>query len=934
DDKGYAKLPLSETGFLYANFTWKKWGVPNSEYNQVQLNAKQGSNPVVVLLSKGGTVMGLVNGSDGKPLADAKITLNKHHYYDLESFEAMSKRGLQMDQRLTTTADKEGKFKLEGVPDGVYLVICQHDEHKTGGGQIIRVREDATVDAEAIKLSKRELGKIQFTLTADGKPLQKHKLMIDLQPVLETEAERQKHKKRQQYIGPDWNRQPDESDDAGKFTKENIPAGKYRLHIMAFAAKDEMALHQALYGGDKTEPPGMREFVMDEAVLGPDKPLELALSAVEGGTLTGTVLNAEGKPVERATITAVRESEITATGTQPFDPHNYYNEKTLHSRYARSAADGQYSLARLVPGKYVLKIAAPGGESAIVYGVEIAAGKTISAPEVKLAAPAAKPLAGDVVKGRVTSLDGKPLGGCNVSLEWRSEHGSSSHGSMSGPDGAFNFSTAGRNSDEPPTHLSVSATGYKAKVLDLATARMALDNLSIQLEKRKYCSVTFQVSDDAGKPLSGVKVSPASGVQHRWNAKKPKSKTTDRTGEATLSGIGEGKRSFTLELDGYYPAAPITAELTGDTTLKAVMKKGLSVKGKLQLPAGTALPVALVRMEKLDLQRGDPWGGNPGVSIVKAAPTGEFEVSGLAPGEYSVTVDAPSLVAPPDLKVELKEGAPTAELNVALAPAMWVVANVGAEHARSAVYVMPHGAYLKIAAAPMKYAFAYARNVRHAATVDATGRVEIYGVAPGAYDILIHPAYYSQTEIHPQFVLGPVSAQPLARPQDLATLKETPVKANAGKGSIKLKVTLETDGAPGKNITGYASVTLVGKDTASSAHANMAGPSTKKPLVIGTPPEHLKISAEPNVFTFTQLPAGEYKIYATPMWHTGRRTSANENDEPKVLRTITLKDGETLDAGELKVKMPPLDPAATPEDAMLHYGRQEEQDDLDEGFTP
>jgi hypothetical protein len=107
-------------------------------------------------------------------------------------------------------------------------------------------------------------------------------------------------------------------------------------------------------------------------------------------------------------------------------------------------------------------------------------------------------------------------------------------------------------------------------------------------------------------------------------------------------------------------------------------------------------------------------------------------------------------------------------------------------------------------------------------------------------------------------------------------------------------------------------------------------------LVIGTAPESLKLSQEPNVFIFSQLAAGEYKIYANPVWQTSGANNAKkgESSEAKVLRTITLKDGEALDAGELKIEMPPVDPAAKQDDEPQHFGRQEEQDDLEAGFKP
>ena len=85
-----------------------------------------------------GTVVGKVVDASGNPAADAIVTLGQS--------------GQKMRQALDTATDREGKFKLENVPEGDYNLNVRSKDIKLKATRSLSVTAGHTTDIGTLKL--------------------------------------------------------------------------------------------------------------------------------------------------------------------------------------------------------------------------------------------------------------------------------------------------------------------------------------------------------------------------------------------------------------------------------------------------------------------------------------------------------------------------------------------------------------------------------------------------------------------------------------------------------------------------------------------------------------------------------------------------------------------------------------------------------------
>jgi hypothetical protein len=108
-------------------------------------------------------------------------------------------------------------------------------------------------------------------------------------------------------------------------------------------------------------------------------------------------------------------------------------------------------------------------------------------------------------------------------------------------------------------------------------------------------------------------------------------------------------------------------------------------------------------------------------------------------------------------------------------------------------------------------------------------------------------------------------------------------------------------------------VMLVGENAMASIYKSDPWNGNRQNIeirVLGTTDPKL-IPAEQTTSTIFGLPAGEYKLYQQSYWNKHNETISKELRKPILLKTFTVKEGETLNLGEIKITLPALPESAT-----------------------
>lgn len=174
---------------------------------------------VVVKLSRGATVTGVVLGADGKPVAGALVRSGAPNAFDADS--EFGKVVAKFMPRVVTeaqgTTDAQGRFRLESLGAGKYRFTVLHPDHCVG-------QLDADVSGEQpVEVGKMTLAQgvqVEGTVQCEGTPVAGVKVTVAL-PVSD-ENPRQP--------GTSWSAT---TDDSGRYRFDRrLPPGSYTIHAM------------------------------------------------------------------------------------------------------------------------------------------------------------------------------------------------------------------------------------------------------------------------------------------------------------------------------------------------------------------------------------------------------------------------------------------------------------------------------------------------------------------------------------------------------------------------------------------------------------------------------------------------------------------------------------------------------------------------------
>lgn len=356
---------------------------------------------------------------------------------------------------------------------------------------------------------------------------------------------------------------------------------------------------------------------------------EALIELAPGLAVEGFVVERGGGPIAGAEVEA-RRTWTSSTGSG--------GGSEALGRVVCDAA-GRFRIGDLAPGTLDLEASAPGFPPRVLRGVELTAeAGTVDVGEVILD-PALR------LEGRVRDPDGRPLAGARVTVRRTDRPDGRFHGELleTGADGGFVVESLPAGARFV---LQVVREGFlQASFPDLRADSEA----PLEIVLMPGIVVRGRVVDGAGGAASAT-------VELRRGHRSYMSTTAD----------GEGRFAFPEEEPGRVRLSarseagrsePIALDLEPGIELPEViltLEPAAAVGGWVLDENGAAVAAARLKLELVLEEDAEPL--PPGfTAVATASPVGRFDVGGLEPGPYLVSVEHPEH-APAQERIELTRG--------------------------------------------------------------------------------------------------------------------------------------------------------------------------------------------------------------------------------------------------------------------------------------
>ena len=430
----------------------------------------------------------------------------------------------------------------------------------------------------------------------------------------------------------------------GKFSITAVPPGNYGSSV------DKSGYQSAAnqYGGPASQ-----------IKLGPgDKKEGVALKLMPGGSIAGRVLDADGEPVEGASV------KTSANGVG-----------------ATTDQKGQFRIGGLRPGKYRVfasesgfqlpvppEIRSDGSQEqhySLTYypnvltakeagHVTVTAGSEVSGVDIRLVrTPVIR------ISGKVIGLTGSTR---NVNIQVRSQNGSYSSGGMIRPDGTFEI----WRTDRGKYRLIAMYEGTQTAPVDIEVGDANIDNIELRVAPPFDLAGTIQYDDEKAKPPDPSKSAPQAGQPSGQQARVVQQARVPRQ-MLLLQEAGNQfgrrlqavvKEDGTFSLPQVSPGKYSVTTNWGPTYVKSMQLGATQMDGRsldLQYGAG-GNPLNVVVSSAVGeisgtvrtgtdpapqgtsvlLMIDPPDGARPSIAVV--SPEGTYRFGGLSPGKYKLAV--------------------------------------------------------------------------------------------------------------------------------------------------------------------------------------------------------------------------------------------------------------------------------------------------------
>lgn len=521
-----------------------------------------GTAEATIALVRGAPVAGRVVDDDGRPVAGARV-----------SYAGASEWTQTADPELDgVITGAHGDFRFAALPAGTFRFIAQHPERAPGSSAMITLDGSTARSGIAIALSAagRVAGRV---LTRSGEPVPWATVRV---AVL--------------VAGWSFDRaRQTTADAAGGFVMRGLP--RRPVEVVALGERAASAAQTV----DLDAHPDTRDLVVRLEV---------------DGTITGTVVDAAGAPVEGAHVNAATDPRSGGPATD-----------------ASAIADGagHFELHGLPPGKLLLR-ARPARAPAGRTNLRVATAATTGDRNVRIV------LTQDGgVKGRVMYSDGAAPGAFAVRV------GGGIAASFIAGDGSFAID------DVPPGEHQVAVTGMFEPV-ELPTTTVTAGRVTDlgTVTVRRGRTIAGRVVNGSGAPVAGARV-----VAGRYlfgdgtsatappgvgppGADRARTAIADERGEFVIAGAGTGEQSLIADDDAAGRSAPVVLPAATDsvTGVRLVLAASGALEGTVMVHGQPGDSVAILAQSQTasSMQLG-----------VMSGADGGFRFDRLAAGRYQIS---------------------------------------------------------------------------------------------------------------------------------------------------------------------------------------------------------------------------------------------------------------------------------------------------------
>jgi protocatechuate 3,4-dioxygenase beta subunit len=529
---------------------------------------------VAITLSRGQTVSGTVVDESSRPLREVAVSLSPDNTRSMGMMHVMEAGDARVEY--TGATDGEGRFEIEGVPEGTFALEARRSGFAKGTVKGIELESGGEgTDLGEIPLSPGE--QVQgIVRDRDGLPIEGVEVFV-----------REGGGPQMMLMlgdGPGEGPEPDGvTDPAGWFSVEDLPVGE-RIDL-------------------NFERSGFVDVSSKGIELPRVEPVEAVMEPASN--ISGIVLDSKAEPIAGAQVNLERRQTIEMGGNVMM---------TMMMEGDTSDSEGRFLFEDQPPGKISLSAEASGYQESKLKDIEVPKGEHLEGVELKLPA-------GAVLTGQVFAPDGRPLIGAQVDKV--SEEGGPMRMITGNPtDGNGIYRLEGL----APGLVSVEAThdDFPRAVKDIDLDE-GLNSLDLHLEGG--VEVSGRVVGTSGSPVPDAVARLAVKGQF-WGGPQTR---TEADGTFEMPGVQDGDYALWIEAEGY---APSSGEQTVEVAGQAV--QGLEVR----LDSGAVITGTISGLDPKEFAEvsveahGGGFGGFDEGNRVDRE--GNFRIEHVRPGTYEV----------------------------------------------------------------------------------------------------------------------------------------------------------------------------------------------------------------------------------------------------------------------------------------------------------
>ncbi len=550
--------------------------VPEKQYANIEV-VDQDITGLAWSVRSGETLTGRVVAKSGEPITDASL------WATTVGGDPRGQRGGGSGE-----SDEDGRFSIEGLLPGEYSV-------RAGAEGYLSPEEPPKVEVQVGSVAELEI------VLEDGGAITGIVVDENEEPILGASIRAQSAQRGWRSGGRTSAR------DDGTFTLESLRPGEYRV-----SARKGVWGGQAMMGLGKGDDDVQGESVM--VAVGETAEVKLVVQS-QKGTITGVVVDEEGKPVSDAFIDSQRQSQAAGASKRRARSRVRWGQR-WSKKLTLTDMDGRFTLSGLGEGSYTVLAYRKGGGEALAEDVAVGGDVTLTIRSTGSLSGKVRLEGGAMPREFSVSISDGESGVRRSEDFYQTEGVWALHDLPSG---------------EYKVHVEAAEGTAEKKAVSLAEAE---DKTGIELVLESRATVTGQlVALESGDPVPGmsVSVSPQGARRFSFGGGGDKQHISDAKGRFIVEGAPTGRVSISAfptdwenaEFSFVRMAATVAAGKSTDVgTLRiprARIKMGKGRPGDLGFtlqqqendvePQDVTFQVALVRPNgpaaKTDLQVGD-----------------------------------------------------------------------------------------------------------------------------------------------------------------------------------------------------------------------------------------------------------------------------------------------------------------------------------------